>query len=61
MEKQENLLDIELPSKVLMFFFFISPQIMCTHLKSLGKVLLMSTHNIFFHGDIKESFFVYQS
>ena len=41
--------------KVLMFFIFLHKNICCgTHLKCLTEALLMSTHNICFHGEIRK-------
>ena len=44
------------PTKVYSYFFYVSTKIhpVCTHLKCLTEVLLMSTHNVCFCGEIRK-------
>ena len=42
------------PETVFFFYFCIKAYVVGTHLKHLIEALLMSTHNICFHGEIKK-------
>ena len=48
--------DSDFNPKVLIFFLFLNENMTVVTQKRLAEVLLMSTHNICFHGEIRKIF-----